>query len=125
MRSFLLEDHQEKVDFGFPVRREALELMSQTAQERPYYINENGEKEYYDETYWVNGQEITSEPITAEKADAFIAFLESLDSFSDLDYNVYNIVAEETGAFYSGQKSAQEVADTIQSRVQIYLNESR
>lgn len=125
VRSFLLEDYQEKVDFGFPVRREALELMSQTAQERPYYINENGEKEYYDETYWVNGQEITSEPITAEKADAFIAFLESLDSFSDLDYNVYNIVAEETGAFYSGQKSAQEVADTIQSRVQIYLNESR
>jgi hypothetical protein len=35
------------------------------------------------------------------------------------------IVQEEAGAFFAGQKSAQAVADVIQSRVSLYVAESR
>ena len=35
------------------------------------------------------------------------------------------IVTEEAQAFFEGQKSAQEVADIIQSRMKIYISESR
>ena len=34
-----------------------------------------------------------------------------------------NIITEETGAFFKGQKSAKETADIIQNRVQIYMKE--
>ena len=125
LRGFLEEDYQEKIEFGFPVRRQALDLLAEKAQERPYYTTETGEKEYYDDSYWINGQEIVVKPFTQEETDQIVAFLGSVKNRADADTNIINIVIEETGAFYSGQKSARDVADTIQSRVQIYLNESR
>ena len=41
------------------------------------------------------------------------------------DENLMRIIEEESAAFFSGQKKAKEVADIIQSRVQIYVNETR
>ena len=38
---------------------------------------------------------------------------------------IVNIIEEEAGAYYAGQKTAEEVADIIQSRVSIYLSETR
>ena len=35
-----------------------------------------------------------------------------------------NIITEETAPYFAGQKSVDEVADIIQSRVRIYINES-
>jgi len=35
-----------------------------------------------------------------------------------------DIISEETQAFFSGQKSAQETADIVQNRVNIYINET-
>ena len=40
------------------------------------------------------------------------------------DSSVENIIAEESAAFFEGQKSAKDVAGVIQSRVQIYINEN-
>ena len=45
-------------------------------------------------------------------------------SYSDGD-EVLNIISEEAAAFYQGQKSVDEVASVIQSRVKIYVGESR
>ena len=41
------------------------------------------------------------------------------------DQELMNIISEESAAFFSGQKSAKDVAAIIQSRVQIYVNENR
>lgn len=41
------------------------------------------------------------------------------------DDTLLNIVREEAGPFFAGQKKAQEVAPIIQSRVQLYVNENR
>lgn len=38
--------------------------------------------------------------------------------------DILNIIAEESGAYFAGQKSVDEVADIIQSRVQVYLKEN-
>jgi hypothetical protein len=35
------------------------------------------------------------------------------------------IIREETGALFAGQKTAREVAEIIQNRVQVYVNENR
>lgn len=35
------------------------------------------------------------------------------------------IISDETGAYFSGQKSAKEVADIVQNRVSNYVNENR
>ena len=38
---------------------------------------------------------------------------------------ITNIITEEAEAFFKGQKSVADVANVIQSRVQVYVNENR
>ena len=38
---------------------------------------------------------------------------------------ITNIITEEAEAFFKGQKSVSDVANVIQSRVQVYVNENR
>ena len=59
-----------------------------------------------------------------------------VDQVKDLVYNttavagavsddITNIITEEAAAYFSGQKSAEDVAGIIQSRMQVYLSETK
>ena len=48
----------------------------------------------------------------------------SLNKRSYYNQNIINIVNEEAASYFEGQKSAKEVAQIIQSRVQIYVDEN-
>ena len=59
-----------------------------------------------------------------------------VDQVKDLVYNttavngavsndITNIIKEEAAAYFSGQKSAEDVAAIIQSRMQVYLSETK
>lgn len=45
--------------------------------------------------------------------------------FSAEDDAVIRIIMEEAGAYYSGQKSAEDAVGIIQNRVQVYVHENR
>lgn len=124
VRYYLTDEYQEQVNY-FPVNRAFFEERSKEAMERPYWTDENGEKQYYDNTMYVNGEEIVIEPLSQEQLDQVVAFIESVNIRYYYNESVLNIVNEEMGAFYSGQKSAQDVADIIQRRIQIYVDENR
>ena len=53
------------------------------------------------------------------------SFILSIDKCYYYNEDIINIVNEEMDAFFTGQKSAQEVAKIIQNRAQIYVNENR
>lgn len=125
IRYYLTDEYQENLEYQFPVKKSALAKMEQEATERPYWEDEEGNKEYYDDTYWINDKEIIIEPMTKEEAAEFTAFLSSLTLVGAYDQSMMEIVNEEAQAFFEGQKSAQEVADIIQSCMQIYVSESR
>ena len=44
--------------------------------------------------------------------------------FSVDDDEIINIINEEAGAYYSGQKGIEDVVNIIQNRVQLYVNEN-
>ena len=54
-----------------------------------------------------------------------VEFMISIDKCFFYNDSVMNIINEEMPAFYTGQKTAQEVAKTIQNRVQLYVDENR
>lgn len=60
---------------------------------------------------------------TDEQFTVFKQTVQSADQYLELDGQVFNIAGEESLAFFSGQKSAEEVAELIQNRVTTYLNE--
>ena len=92
---------------------------------RDSYMDENGNKVEYDETYYINGEEILLPQLTQEQVDRIVSFVESVNKRGYYNEAISNIISEEAGAYFSGQKSAKDVAGVIQSRVQVYVNENR
>ncbi|MDR2616158.1 MAG: extracellular solute-binding protein [Oscillospiraceae bacterium] len=61
--------------------------------------------------------------ITEEQAQRALRAVEGASVFSAYDEQISKIIMEEAEAFWAGAKSAEETANVIQSRVQIYVSE--
>lgn len=128
MRYYLTDEYQDQV-YYFPVQKEKFYEKSKEATERPYweYTDENGEtqREYYDQTIYINGEDIPYDPLSQEQLDEVIQFIESVHNPYYYNEEIMTIINEEIDAFFSGQKTAEAVADTIQRRAQIYVDENQ
>ncbi len=122
IKTFLSEEYQDEV-YNFPIRKSSFEKKADETTHRPYYMDE-GKKVEYDETYYIGGQDIKVEPFSKEEILEYTNFIKSLKLVNNYNANVNNIIYEEASAFFSGQKTAEEVADIIQSRLSIYVNEN-
>lgn len=125
LRYYLTDEYQSELEWGMPVQMKYFNEKAQEALERPYYLDENGEKVEYDNYYYMNGEEIKIEPLSQEQIDGMKEFIFSVNKCYYYNENIMNIINEEMEAFFSGQKSAQEVARVIQNRAQIYVDENR
>ena len=124
LRYYLTDEYQDSIEYGWPIKLSSLEKRMKKAQEKPYYEDENGNKVEYDETYYIGGVEIVLEPLTQADCDRVVGFLKSADHVYNYDRNIISILEEECSAYFEGQKSVKEVADIIQSRIHIYVNEN-
>lgn len=125
MRYFLTDEYQENLNYGLPLSIKRLDELEEEAMKKPTYTDEAGNVIEQDETYYLNGVEIPISPMTQEEADRFKKELYSFTQVYHYDENLMQIIKEEAGAYFSGQKSAKDVAEIIQRRVQIYVNENR
>jgi ABC-type glycerol-3-phosphate transport system substrate-binding protein len=64
--------------------------------------------------------DVTGEPLTQAQAEDFLRILETTKC-AMVDTETISIVQEEAASFFSGDKTAQEVAEIIQNRVQLHL----
>ncbi|MGN0424724.1 MAG: ABC transporter substrate-binding protein [Acetatifactor sp.] len=124
VRYYLTDEYQKDV-WNMPVNKKMFMEKSKDALERPYWTDENGEKQYYDMTMTINGEEVIIDPLNQQQLDEVVNFITSVTNRYFMDSNVSNIITEEMGAYFSGQKTAQDVADVIQRRVQVYVEENR
>ena len=131
LRFFLTRDYQKNEDNkygyhdGLPIFKDMIRESLKPLTERPYWEDENGEKQYYDDTYYINEQEIILEPFTQAEVDKLFNFICSVKTARYSDEDVRKIVSEEVEAFFNGSKSAQDTATMIQNRVQLYVNENK
>lgn len=82
------------------------------------------EGELFFEVCYEDGTEVNIDYPTQDDIDKLFRIIESGIIITEDYSSVWTIIDEESGAFYSGQKSAEEVVDVIQSRVQLYLDEN-
>lgn len=93
---------------------------------KEYYTDENGNQVEQQKTSWTYDDfSMDIYAATQEDVDAIKELINATDNALQLDQNIQNIITEEAGGYFQGQKTAQEVADIIQSRIQIYVNENR
>lgn len=124
LRIFLTDEYQKNLQWGYPVSKECFRAKAQEAMERPYYM-QGDKKIEYDDVIMVNGERVTLNPMTQEQVDKVVSFIESVERPYYQNEEVTKIIDEETASLFSGQKSSKEVAEIIQNRVQLYVNENR
>lgn len=125
LRYYLTEEYQGNPDlYMLPTRKDIFVQKAQEARNRPYWLDENGEKQEYDDYFYMNGEEILIEPMSQDQIDKLVNYIYSIDNAYYHNEDIINIINEEMDAFYTGQKSAEDVANVIQRRAQVYVDEN-
>lgn len=91
-----------------------------------YLLDENGERIPESKGTVFDGSgtyEIYA--VTLEQAEQLRTVIANTAKLANYDESIGKIVTEQAQAYFSGQKTAQEVARLIQSKASIYINEQR
>lgn len=129
LREFYLDDYQQSVDNAFPVSTDALQILAEKAMNPKVYTytDVNGKQVSEPETgsIFLNDKEIKLPVPTQKDIDFVMDILRSLENKASVDSKITEIINEESGAYFAGQKGAEETADIIQSRVKVYISETK
>lgn len=121
---FFSEDYYSKNNWGLPVRTSEFEKLADEAMSRPYWTDENGNKQEYDDTYYIGDKEYVIKPLTQEERDFIVDFIKSVSTTANsYSLDIQQIIEEEVQAFYNGEKTAEETAKMIQNRASILVSE--
>ena len=124
VKYFLTKSYQSKlVGFaGFSVRSSVLEDQAEQAK-KPVW---DREEKVYAEPYYIDdsGKKVIIGVNTDEDNQRVYDLISGAVEMKRND-NITDIICEEAGAYFSGQKSVEEAAEIIQNRVQNYLDENR
>ncbi|MGI5976709.1 MAG: ABC transporter substrate-binding protein [Candidatus Limivicinus sp.] len=136
LRQLFSEDGQ--MEYGLPVNKNAFNDKLQEAMtpeyekdaDGNYVLDENGEKIEISRGGMAAvgtsaGGVVEFYAVTQEQADELMDVITSTTNVGSYNESIFDIVKEQAQAFFEGQKSAQEVAKLIQSKVNIYVNEQR
>ena len=78
-------------------------------------------------TYSIGDFTVEIKPYTKAHMDLFRSMVDRIgkeDNYDTFFADIYKMVEEETKAFYKGDKTAEETAQILQSRVKIYVSEN-
>lgn len=126
MKTFFTEDSQtdNRYSFGLPSLVSAFDKKAEDSMSKPYYIDEDGKKVEYDNTYYLNDKEITIPPLTKEEKDFVVDYIKNSDKvYRGYSQDVIDVITEEVTKYFKGECSSQQAIDKIQSRVDIMINE--
>lgn len=123
----LLEEDADRYSFwGLPIMKKGIEQQANYITQKPYYMDQNGNKVEYDDYIYIGDQEILIEPATEEEAQEWVDFILSVDKKASSDYEkAMEIITEEADAYFKGQKKVEDVMSIIQSRMDIFINVNR
>ena len=134
IRSALSDDYQTNM-WAFPIVKSAFEAQAAKAMEQEYETDANG-NQVLDENgnpipISTGGMSYGNEPmielyaVTQEQYDAVMDVINTTTSYLDYDTNVLDTISQEAAAYFSGDKTVEEVSKLIQNRVSLYMQEQK
>ena len=122
---FLQEECVDVTDFQMPSYVKNLEAEMQEAMKVEYIKDEQGNTIEKEKTEYSQGSfEAVIYAATKEETEGFYELLSSATRQS-VDSEIWDMIYEETRPFFDGTKTASEVAEIIQNRVSLYLQENQ
>ena len=135
LRTFLSKDYgkykgstvQYLYGTSFPLRKDLFDWAMKRYTTTQKYTDVNGDEvEPLDYQYAVSeSSTIDIKPLSDEEVGIIKTAIGDIDHESGYDADVVKILEDESGAYFSGQKSLDDVTKVIQNRVSTYVNENR
>ncbi len=134
LRTLFTESYQTRNYWGFPTNRNAFQKKLDQAMTPQYMmdgngnyiLDENGNKIEMSRGGWSwGGVSIEMKAITQEQADKVLELIQTTERTMNYDEELMQMITADSEAFFSGQKSAEEVGRLLQSKMTIYINEQR
>lgn len=134
VRTFLTKDYQESGGAnGLPTNKEAFNDAVKTAMTQQYQTDEKGNvmkdangnkiKLPYGSVYFSDTKSVDYYAPTQADIDELMTIINGTTKVLKYDTNITDIINDESKAYFDGEKSAEETAKLVQSRVSIYVNE--
>jgi hypothetical protein len=118
--------HYYEPGYGCPTRKDMFEMYMKVYSTTEKYTDEFGnEIEPREGMVGWDGIEMTLGPISADEEKMFRDQVDSVSRVWTMDTNIYNIVCEEAGAYFSGDKTIDETVSLIQNRAETYVKENK
>lgn len=127
-----LNTEEDRWSWGFPSNKEQLDKKIEEATKVETYTWTDEDGVEHEEVasgggsvMYQDGWSYEYHTTTQEEVDQVLALIEVASPTASQNSNVMSIISEEAEGFYKGQKSAAEVADVIQRRIQNFVDENR
>ena len=122
IRYFLADAYQQSIEGYIPLSKNAFEMMVTKAAQDHYYLNDDGDNIIVDNSGKTSGIDL------GYLADGEIADFKKLVESSTVNFyedtKIVSIISEEAEDYLNGQKTADDVASIVQSKVYLYLSEN-
>lgn len=126
VRSNIIRDSYLGDKWEFPTQKEAFKLSADNAMKKVMVKDENGEeKEICTMTIGYDNYSFEIYAMTDDEYDTLLDLIKNAKGSVNYDKDIYAIIEEEANAFFGGGKTAEEAASIIQSRIQMYVDETR
>ena len=132
---YYLTSANNRYDYNFPTSRKAMQEMVEKELTVEYIKDENGELVLDEDGNPIpednhggigyDDWKYTYHNSTKEEIEQVQQILQQAKPAVGMDDQILTMITEEAAPFFQKQKSVQDVAKVIQSRVQLYLNENR
>ena len=120
---------ENNYSYSFPLKKSIVEKKKVNDIKPRYYTytDENGNEvqEEQERTVWIGEQRIEIRKSTEADAERLYELISNASVCLRRDQKMYDIVMGEAQPYFDGQKSVDEVANIINSRIQIMVNERR
>ncbi len=133
LEGLLSYQENDRYSWGLSSRVDELEKMFEEDMTPEYQYDENNEIMYdengeplqYPKTTWgYDDWETEIYAATKEQVDMIKSLIDVAKPAGMTDQTIFEMISEDAAAYFAGQKSAEEVAAVIQSRVEIYVSEN-
>lgn len=119
IKSLLSEEVQESSLLeGYPIRKNSLEKYMEQSKEAGGGVVIGDASGNVIDAYEQRGA-------TEDEIREFQALIDSVEKIVVGDDEISKIIKEEAGAYFSGDKTVEEVADIVENRIGIYVNEMK
>ncbi|MEG0941213.1 MAG: extracellular solute-binding protein [Oscillospiraceae bacterium] len=127
MRTLVTPEYQESLEWNYPISQSAYNKLLAKAMEQEYRTDENGNKVPVSHGGMSMGDGMTVDffAITQEEADQIRALIDSVEKTGIYDESIMGIIKEEATLFFKGEKTVEQTAEMVQSRMSIYVNEQK